>query len=76
MEPMTTCVLCGESFSESRGIYVDNDCLCPSCAEERTTICTQCGERIYNDDNAGTTRRLSVRAATTAAIPAVTAAAE
>lgn len=53
MEPMTTCVLCGESFSESRGIYVDNDCLCPSCAEERTTICTQCGERIYNDDNAG-----------------------
>ena len=53
MEPMTTCALCGENFLESRSVYVDNDCLCPSCAEERTTLCTRCGERIYNDDNAG-----------------------
>ena len=56
MEPMATCVLCGENFAESQSIYLDDDCLCPTCAEERTVLCAQCGERIYNDDNAGDAR--------------------
>lgn len=56
MEPMATCVLCGENFAESQSIYLDDDCLCPTCAEERTVLCAQCGERIYSDDNAGDAR--------------------
>ena len=32
---------------------VGNDSLCECCAEEETTLCSRCGERIYRDDNAG-----------------------
>lgn len=53
MDSMVSCTLCEETFPENQGYYVDDDILCPSCAHERTILCSQCGERIYSDDNAG-----------------------
>lgn len=53
MKAMVTCDLCGELFPEAQKVMMGEDCLCPSCAQERTVVCSRCGERIYDDDNAG-----------------------
>ena len=52
MTEHTTCFHCGQIISGTP-VMVEDDSLCECCAEEETTLCSRCGERIYRDDNAG-----------------------
>lgn len=52
MTEHTTCCHCGQIISGTP-VMVEDDSLCECCAEEETTLCSRCGERIYRDDNAG-----------------------
>lgn len=52
MTEHTTCCHCGQIISGTP-VMVGNDSLCECCAEEETTLCSRCGERIYRHDNAG-----------------------
>ena len=47
------CTNCGGEYQLHQMYEIDEDQLCPSCAEELTVLCERCGERIYRDDNAG-----------------------
>ena len=48
-----TCTICGKACAEDRHYLVEGDTLCCRCAEEETTICSHCGERIYRENNRG-----------------------
>ena len=52
MTEHTTCCHCGQIISGTP-VMVEDDSLCECCAEEETTLCSHCGERIYRHDNAG-----------------------
>lgn len=55
MDEQRTCGLCGEQFPAS-GLYsFDGLELCPHCLDTRTLICRHCEERIWEEDNAGST---------------------
>ena len=44
------CDCCGARFYYSNGYWVgDDDMVCPHCAETKTFLCEDCGERCYND---------------------------
>ena len=47
------CTNCGGEYQLHQMYEIEEDQLCPSCAEELTVLCERCGERIYRDDNAG-----------------------
>ena len=47
------CTNCGGEYQPHQMYEIEEDQLCPSCAEELTVLCERCGERIYRDDNAG-----------------------
>jgi len=47
------CTNCGGEHQLHQMYEIEEDQLCPSCAEELTVLCERCGERIYRDDNAG-----------------------
>ena len=50
---IATCPCCGARFYGDEGVYVQgsfDELICPSCAENETVICGQCGERAYSSD--------------------------
>lgn len=49
------CDHCGRELPISEKVTFDGADLCLHCLRENTVICTCCGERIWNDDNEGTT---------------------
>ena len=55
MDEQRTCGLCGEQLPASRLYPFDGLELCPHCLDTRTLICRHCEERIWEEDNAGST---------------------
>ena len=47
------CAICHEPFAPSELTEFDGQMLCPDCFERETVICYRCGERLWEDDNAG-----------------------
>ena len=45
-----TCFCCGKSKPINQRILLGWDALCYACAEEYTTLCDRCGERVYRKD--------------------------
>ncbi len=45
-----TCFCCGKSKPINQRILLGGDALCYACAEEYTTLCDRCGERVYRKD--------------------------
>ena len=41
------CACCGRLRPLSKQVSVGSDTLCWSCAEEHTTLCDRCGNRVY-----------------------------
>ncbi len=52
-ENVRHCEHCGTEIHGEDYTEFDGELLCPSCLSRETLICTQCGERIWRDDNAG-----------------------
>jgi hypothetical protein len=48
-----TCDHCGSEYPAEQCISLDGEDICAACAEEETRICSICGERIWQDNNAG-----------------------
>ena len=44
------CSCCGKSKPVNQRILLGGDALCYACAEEFTTLCDRCGERVYRRD--------------------------
>ena len=44
------CACCGKSKPNTQRILLGTDVLCYACAEEYTTLCDRCGERVYRKD--------------------------
>ena len=53
-EATFTCGGCLEEIPMEQLHEFDGRNLCPECFREETTVCSVCGERIWNYDNAGT----------------------
>ena len=53
MKEERTCGLCGESHPGEDLYPFDGLELCARCLDERTLLCRHCGERIWEEDNAG-----------------------
>ena len=51
------CSCCGKSKPIDQRILLGGDALCYACAEEFTTLCDRCGERVYR----GETRQVNHR---------------
>ena len=43
-----TCDHCLRNFAPGDAILMDGQTLCPDCAQELTTLCSRCGDRIWN----------------------------
>ena len=43
------CSCCGKSKSSTQRILLGKDALCYACAEEYTTLCDRCGERVFTE---------------------------
>ncbi len=50
MENQFICDECGNEYRTDRAVHMDNDLLCPDCAERFTMECRNCGERIWRAD--------------------------
>lgn len=44
------CSCCRKSKPSTQRILLGKDTLCYACAEEYTTLCDRCGERVYRKD--------------------------
>lgn len=44
------CSCCGKSKPDTQRILLGRDALCHACAEEFTTLCDRCGERVYRGE--------------------------
>ena len=44
------CSCCRKSKPSTQRIFLGKDALCYACAEEYTTLCDRCGERVYRKD--------------------------
>ena len=44
------CSCCGKRKPIEQRILLGGDALCYACAEEFTTLCDRCGERVYRRD--------------------------
>ena len=53
MNPMGTCEHCGRSYFAEQLTTFDGSILCPECLEMETLICADCGDRIWQDNNEG-----------------------
>ncbi len=53
MQESELCGVCREPYPLKQLMEFDGQLLCPVCLEHETTVCSRCGERIWNDDNAG-----------------------
>ena len=47
------CTCCHEEYPMSQYQEINGTPVCPRCLEEETVLCSRCGDRIWNDDNAG-----------------------
>ena len=52
-ETACACCQCRRNFPLSELTYFDGQSLCADCLDEETVVCQDCGERVWNDDNAG-----------------------
>ncbi len=48
------CCICHKPFAPDLLTEYDENLFCPSCLEEQTILCRDCGERIYRSENEGT----------------------
>ncbi len=53
MKEPETCSVCCEPYPLDQLIEFDGQLLCPSCLGIETMVCSRCGRRFWNDDNAG-----------------------
>ena len=53
MQATFVCNHCGEIHPLEERYVVGEDLLCSDCASDLTTICDECGRRIYRSDNEG-----------------------
>ena len=44
------CICCGKCKASEQKVVIGGDRLCHACAEEYTTLCDRCGERVYRKD--------------------------
>ena len=47
------CRVCGAAFPEDELILMDDELICETCLEEETVVCSDCGTRIWNEQDAG-----------------------
>ena len=47
------CTCCHEEYPVTQYQEVNGTPVCPHCMEEETILCSRCGARLWNDDNAG-----------------------
>lgn len=69
MKEERTCGLCGDSYPGEDLYPFDGLELCAHCLDERTLLCRHCGERIWEEDNAGSSEVPSARDATMITTP-------
>ena len=53
MREPETCSVCGEPYPLDQLTEFDGQLICSSCLGIETMVCSRCGRRIWNDDNAG-----------------------
>jgi len=56
MEDKLICAFCGAEVDSDEAEFLDGECMCSDCYEDRTVDCACCGERIWRDDNEGDDR--------------------
>ena len=47
------CYTCGNEFPKDETAEFDGRTLCSGCLDDETFLCERCGERLWNDGNAG-----------------------
>lgn len=53
MKGHENCDCCGKEYLSNELKEFDGQLLCPTCLQEKTVVCYNCGERIWRDDNEG-----------------------
>ena len=53
MKNREPCDSCGRDFPTEQLINFEGQALCPDCFQSATLLCARCGERIWQDENAG-----------------------
>ena len=53
METTRACSQCGHEFPQEELVEFDEERLCPDCLSNETSLCHECGTRIWNDNNQG-----------------------
>lgn len=53
MKEHETCGICHEPYPQDQLIEFDGELYCSNCLGIETVFCSHCGERIWNDENAG-----------------------
>ena len=53
MKDKLTCAFCGTEIDSDEAAFLDGECMCSDCCQERTVVCDCCGERIWRDDDDG-----------------------
>lgn len=52
-EKLLTCVCCGAEILESEALYINDEPICSTCADEECYRCNCCDELIWHDDDFG-----------------------
>lgn len=55
MKELHPCERCGAVMPPEQLHHFDGRDLCIACLEERSLVCSNCGDRLWADDNAGST---------------------
>lgn len=53
MSDLSFCSACGVAYLPEQLTEINDQFFCPDCLREETVICTNCGEHVMVDDNAG-----------------------
>ena len=53
MAVMELCSHCGQEVPRENLTEFDGQLLCSTCLDEETSLCYECGRRIWSDDNEG-----------------------
>ena len=53
MDERRTCGICGAAYPAEELYHFDGMEFCPQCLADHTLVCQRCGERIWVEDNAG-----------------------
>ena len=59
MENTKKCVFCGCEVDNEDAILFDETIMCETCCDEQTSICDECGKRIWSEDAEGLSARLN-----------------